>query len=125
MKKTVHNTFLQGLRMALPVGILVALALCISSFNTGNIWEPASNVNVVKCYPNPAISYVNFEFPQEIDKSYTLFIYSFVGRKMAELPINNRKLVVTLNDYFRGIYIYQLRDRTGKIIETGKFQVEQ
>jgi len=32
-------------------------------------------------------------------------------------------MVITLSDLFRGIYIYQLRDRTGQILESGKFQI--
>ncbi len=33
------------------------------------------------------------------------------------------KINIDLTDFYRGVYIYQLRDRTGKIIDSGKFQV--
>lgn len=82
-----------------------------------------TDIKVVKYYPNPATAFINFEFPQEIDRSYTLLIFSFVGKKMAEQPVDNNKIIVNLNDYFRGIYIFQLKDRNGRIVETGKFQV--
>jgi hypothetical protein len=82
------------------------------------------SVKVVKCYPNPAISYVNFEFPNTVDKSYILQVYSFTGKKMVEMPVSASKISLTLtNNYFRGIYVFQLRDKAGKLLESGKFQV--
>lgn len=86
---------------------------------------PASTkVDVIKCYPNPATSVINFEFPKNIDKSYVLQIYSFVGKQMVEVSVSGNKLSLPLNnDFYRGIYIFQLRDKAGKIVESGKFQV--
>ncbi|BAV08586.1 hypothetical protein FLA_4632 [Filimonas lacunae] len=109
------------------LGLLVMMLCAFEPDDLQNIdiWDTPTNVSVVKCYPNPAISYINFEFPQQIDKDYTLYIYSFVGKKMTELQVTNRKLILPLTGYYRGIYVFQLRDKTGKIIETGKFQVEQ
>lgn len=78
---------------------------------------------VIKCYPNPAVAFVNFEFDKSIEKTATLQIYSFTGKKMADMPVSNAKITVQLDEYFRGIYVYQLRDKTGRIIESGKFQV--
>src|SRR2546423_13051499 len=75
---------------------------------------------VVKFYPTPATSVVNFEFTAP----YTLQIYSFTGKKMTEVNASANKVSIILNnDFYRGIYVYQLRDKTGRIIETGKFQV--
>ena len=33
------------------------------------------------------------------------------------------KTVIDLSNFFRGIYIYQLKDQNGRIIESGKFMV--
>ena len=84
----------------------------------------STQVKIVKCYPNPASSIINFEFATNVDKTYSLQIYSFSGKKMTNLSAASNKVSVILdNDFYRGIYIYQLRDKTGRIIETGKFQV--
>lgn len=83
----------------------------------------AVQVQVVKCYPNPATSIINFEFAKNIDKNYTLQIYSFLGKMMSENIVSANKFSVTLDNYFRGIYIYQLKDKAGRIVESGKFQV--
>lgn len=80
-------------------------------------------VKSVKFYPNPAVSFINFEFEKNYDKSYTLFIYNFIGKKMVELKPTDQKLTVSLTQFYRGVYIFQLRDAQGNITESGKFQV--
>ncbi|HVZ24484.1 MAG TPA: T9SS type A sorting domain-containing protein [Sediminibacterium sp.] len=77
-------------------------------------------------YPNPATSYINFTFDESVDKSYSLQIYNFMGRKMHEERITDTRITITFDDnYFRGLYIYQLRDKSGRIIESGKFQISK
>ena len=83
--------------------------------------QPA--VKIVKFYPNPATSFITFDFQDNFDKSYNLQIINFVGKKVHEVTKVTPKTVVNLNDFYRGIYIFQLRDKNGKLIDTGKFQV--
>jgi Secretion system C-terminal sorting domain len=85
--------------------------------------EPA--VVAVKFYPNPAISQITFDFPKTFDKSYTFQIYNFLGKKIFEQKNLPLKTTVELSQYFRGIYIFQLRDKTGKVVEAGRFQVSR
>jgi Secretion system C-terminal sorting domain len=80
-------------------------------------------VKIVKFYPNPAVSFINFEILKDYDKSYTLLIYNFIGKKMLEMKVNEEKITVMLNGFYRGVYIFQLRDNNGNIVESGKFQV--
>ena len=77
----------------------------------------------IKFYPNPAVSFINFEFNKDYDKSYTLYIYSFIGKKILELKFTELKMTVPLNDFYRGVYIFQFRNKLGTVIESGKFQV--
>jgi hypothetical protein len=81
------------------------------------------NTRIIKFYPNPATSIINFDFVNGYDKNYNFQIYSFVGKKVFELNNITPKTKVNLNDFYRGIYIFQLRDRNGKVIDSGKFQV--
>ena len=46
-----------------------------------------------------------------------------MGKKVYELTNTTQRISVSLTNFYRGIYIYQLRDKTGKIIESGKFQI--
>lgn len=81
-------------------------------------------VKVQRFYPNPATQYIQFEFDKSVDKTFSLEIYNFMGRKMSSASINNAKATIYFDDhYYRGLYIFQLRDASGRIIESGKFQV--
>ncbi len=80
-------------------------------------------VKTVKFYPNPAISFINFEFEKTYDKSYSLLIYNFIGKKVIDLKLSEQKINIPLTDFYRGVYIFQLRDKQGSIVESGKFQV--
>ncbi len=88
-----------------------------SSFPTG------FNLKTVKFYPNPAASFINFEFLKSYDPSYSLEIYNFIGKKVADIKHADKKIIVPLTDFYRGVYIFQLKDRQGNIVEAGKFQV--
>ncbi|QEC73234.1 T9SS type A sorting domain-containing protein [Arachidicoccus ginsenosidivorans] len=78
----------------------------------------------VSCYPNPAISYINFKFEKTVPKDAKLFVFSFTGRKMTELALTGAVIKVSLDNYYRGLYVYQLRSAGGAIMESGKFQVK-
>jgi hypothetical protein len=80
----------------------------------------------LRFYPNPATSFITFEdFSGKYDKNYTIQLFNFLGKKVYEFSLGDPKNIVNLSDFFRGIYIYQLRDPTGKILESGKFQVNK
>ncbi|HVY73336.1 MAG TPA: T9SS type A sorting domain-containing protein [Puia sp.] len=79
----------------------------------------------VHFYPNPAISYITFDLQKDFGKNYSIQIFNFLGKKVYEFVVNDAKTVVNLSDFFRGIYIFQLKDPNGKVIESGKFQVNK
>ncbi len=107
--------------------LLASFIIVGSSFATPMAGgETLVNTKITKAYPNPATSYIVFEFDRTVDRSYSLQIFAFYGKKMTELHINESKLNINLDDnYMRGLYIYQLVDLSGKIIESGKFQVNK
>ena len=81
-------------------------------------------VKFIHFYPNPAVTTINFEFQKNIDNKISSFqIYNFIGKKVYDTRAITPKINIPLTDYSRGVYIYQLRDNTGQIIESGKFQV--
>lgn len=85
--------------------------------------EPEARI--VKFYPNPATSFITFDFQKEFDKSYTFQIFNFLGKKVYDVTNLTPKTVVSLNEFFRGVYIFQIRDKTGKIVDSGRFQVSK
>lgn len=78
---------------------------------------------LIKFYPNPAYTAISFDFLPGNDNSYSIQIYNFIGKKVFESKTVPSHLTVNLEDFFRGIYIFQLRDKNGVIVESGKFQV--
>ena len=78
---------------------------------------------LIKPYPIPATTVINFDFLYGYDKSFSLQVYNFMGKKVSETNNIPQKITLPLDDFFRGIYIYQLRDKNGKIIDSGRFQV--
>jgi hypothetical protein len=111
------------------LSILLAFSFVLNSYVADNGIPYAARIDnkVTRFYPNPATTYINFSFDQSIDKSYSLQVYNFIGRKMYESKVTDpKKLTITLDDnYLRGLYIYQLRDISGRIVESGKFQVSK
>ena len=81
-------------------------------------------VPIVRFYPNPATSVINFDFQKAHEQGYSIQIFNAIlGRKMYDQSNIAERTIINLSDFTRGIYIYQLRDRSGKIVESGKFQV--
>ncbi|WP_161596638.1 T9SS type A sorting domain-containing protein [Chitinophaga vietnamensis] len=80
----------------------------------------------MKLYPNPATTTIYFEIqPQQHtnDRTYDLIVYNFLGKKMEQLKGISNRTPLNLDNYYSGLYIYQLRDQRGNLIESGKFNV--
>jgi hypothetical protein len=86
---------------------------------------PEATSKIIKFYPNPATSIINFDFQKGYDKSYNFQIFNFLGKKVYEVSNVTPRTVVNLTDFYRGVYIFQLKDKSGKMIDSGKFQVSK
>jgi hypothetical protein len=103
--------------------ILIATSYSNAQANRNIPTNPGERI--VKTYPVPAISYINFEPVKNTSTTYSLVIYNFLGRKMFEKQDFNQKTTVSLDEFSRGVYIYHLSDASGRLIESGKFQVSK
>ena len=103
------------------LSIILLTTIQVKSQTRSSSQDPA--VRVVKFYPNPAVSQITFDFDQGYDRSYSFQIFNFVGKKVYDLQTVSNRAVVNVGDYYRGVYIFQLRDRNGKVLDSGKFQV--
>ncbi len=86
---------------------------------------PDQDHKVVKFYPNPAVSYITFELVKEANKTFTLQIFSFLGRKVKDIPEISDRTTVQLIDLTRGLYTFQLKDETGRVTDSGIFQINK
>lgn len=105
------------------LSIILLLAIQAKSQDRSPGRDPAPTI--VKFYPNPATSFITFDFQRGYDKSLNLQIFNFIGKKVQEITNISPKTTVNLNDFYRGIYIFQLKDKNGKVIDSGKFQVSK
>ncbi len=78
---------------------------------------------IIKTYPNPATTYITFDVQKGFEKGMSIQIYSFLGKKMNDIQKVSSRTILDLTEYTRGLYMYHLLDATGKVIESGKFQV--
>lgn len=85
--------------------------------------NPLITAKLVECYPNPATAYINFRFDNSVVHTSKLYIYNFTGRQMNVVNITDNVIKVLLDNYYRGLYMFQLRDANGNVLESGKFQV--
>jgi hypothetical protein len=113
------------MRIFYTVSIILLLSIEAKSQDrrpTPSDREPVAKV--VRFYPNPATSLITFDFQQTTDKQQlNLQIFNLTGKKVHEVGQITPKTIVNVNDFYRGVYIFQLRDKSGKVIDSGKFQV--
>lgn len=111
-------------RVLTILAIILSIATAASAQSNRPVASGSENVvKQVHFYPNPASSFINFEFKDVNLSNYSLRVFNFIGKKVLELNSLSQRTVVNLNDFFRGVYIFQLTDRNGQVIESGKFQV--
>ncbi len=108
------------------LAFFISLSFLLVNFTNRNAYNATDDqTRTVQVYPNPATSVINFEFTSEFNKSSTptLSIFSFFGKKMNDVSITTNKITLNLDGYYRGLYVFQIHDKFGNIIESGKFQV--
>ncbi len=107
--------------------ILITLILITSTQakSQARLPVPDAEGKIVKFYPNPAVSYITFELDKDNNnKTYSLQIYNFLGRKVYEIQVTSQTKI-DLTNFVRGLYIFQLKDQNGRITESDKFQVNK
>jgi len=103
---------------------ILLIGITFTSFAQNKNPAPGDPIaKLIRPYPIPATTVINFDFLYGYDKSFSLQIYNFMGKKVIELNNLPQRINLPLDDFYRGIYVYQLRDKDGKIIDSGKFQV--
>ncbi len=84
-----------------------------------------AQLKFIKTYPNPATTVVNLTFQKGYNRYYSIQILNSIGKKMYEAKYMPSFLSIDLKNekFYRGIYIYQLLDKTGVVVESGKILV--
>jgi len=103
------------------LSIVLLTTAQLKSQSSSSPQEPSARMT--KFYPNPAVSQITFDFEPANNNSYSFQIFNFVGKKVFELQTVTPKTIVNVTDFYRGAYIFLVKDKTGKMIDSGKFQV--
>jgi hypothetical protein len=79
----------------------------------------------IKTFPNPATTGLTIAFQKGYSKSYSVRILNSIGKNMYEARFVPASFYIDLREqkFYRGIYIYQLLDKAGVVIESGKILV--
>ena len=106
---------------------LFIIGLNFTSFaqNKSSNDDPIVQAKYIKSYPNPASTVVNFEFQKGYSRSYSIQVLNSIGKKMYEAKNIPTLLSIDLKKekFYNGVYIYQLIDRNGIVVESGKILV--
>jgi hypothetical protein len=112
------------LRRILPIlSFILLIATHSQGQSSRTIPSSETNDRIIKLYPNPASTVITFDLQKGFQPGMTVQLYSFLGKKVMDIPTTGQKTTVNLTDFNRGLYMYHLVDATGKLIESGKFQV--
>jgi len=95
---------------------------CVSTVSAQSL-SADNDAKIIRSFPNPATTFINFDFIKNYDKGYNLQIYNFMGKRVYDVNNISSQSRVSLQDFYRGMYIYQLRNKNGQIVDSGKFQV--
>ena len=109
----------------LPIISFILLTAINSKGQSNREPSPDAVQRIMKFYPNPATTFIKAEFQKNFNAGYTLQIINFIGKQVYEAKNVNSSTTLDLSSYTRGVYIYQLKDPLGKVIESGKFQVSK
>jgi hypothetical protein len=105
--------------------ILFFTCITVCSLAQKSWGQAGTEEKIVKFYPNPASSFITFDIQRPVEKGYVIQIYNFLGRRVLSVVISSNKVTVPLDNLFRGVYVFQLRDKSGNIVESNKFQLNK
>ena len=105
------------------ISFLLLTAVNVKAQNASSIPSQDPEVKRVKFYPNPATSLITFEFQKQSSESFSFVVFNFLGKEVHKEANVTPKTIINLNDFPRGIYIFQLKEQNGRIVESGRFQV--
>ena len=112
------------MKRLLPILSIILLTAIQSQGQSRTLPQDAAD-RIIKFYPNPATSFITFELEKSTEKGYDIQVFNFLGKMVYEQKNIAPKTTLNLDEFNRGVYIIQLRDREGKIIQSGKFQVSK
>jgi hypothetical protein len=76
----------------------------------------------IMAYPNPCSSQINFFYSGHTAQVITVF--DVTGRQVGTTSMVNGKASVNTSTFAKGIYMYRMLDKSGDVVDNGKFSVQ-
>lgn len=86
--------------------------------------EDIPNLIQAKIYPNPASTYVYFDWDNTIHSKVILNIFDVNGKIIEQVNSSNQQEKINLANWAAGLYYYEFMNRDGQTLNCGKFLVE-
>ena len=81
----------------------------------------SASVTSVLAYPNPSSTQITFKMSS--GENQYIIITDITGRTLSTLPVYNKQIQVNVSAYSSGIYLYNILDKSGNVLNRGKFSV--
>jgi hypothetical protein len=75
----------------------------------------------ITVYPNPASAAVNFSISGA--PAHAIDVYDITGKKVNTYPVKDFNLTINTSSYPTGIYLYKVYNKSGEVMKTGKFNI--
>ena len=77
----------------------------------------------VRYFPNPATTNINFEFENGLQPGTSILVYNLMGKEVMNIKKLSVFTNISLQNLYRGVYIFKLLDDKGRMLQSGKFQI--
>ncbi len=85
--------------------------------------NPISLKHNISVYPNPSDKQINFMMTG-IKSDENVFVYDVAGREMDRVVMKNGNAALNTSIYANGLYLYNVTDASGNLVDHGKFMVQ-
>ncbi|MDD2550524.1 MAG: T9SS type A sorting domain-containing protein [Bacteroidales bacterium] len=98
---------------------------CFCNFTSSGVTTGIPPTNILTVFPNPTKGVISVRINSNYSSNYKLSITYNTGLKIIEKNIRaNQEIELDLGNYARGLYLVQVFDENGKLLETQKVVVE-
>lgn len=92
------------------VDLVVQIGMHVSTFNSNMRWN---------AFPNPTAGIISIEMNENV-AAKSILLTGITGEHLFEKQVNMSSFQLNLEDYSAGIYLLQLRDTNGGVIESAR-----
>jgi hypothetical protein len=78
----------------------------------------------ISTFPNPCTSQINFILTDNNTQAKNVTVYDVTGRELAKIEMKNNNTILNTTTYSSGMYLYNITDNNGNVIDHGKFMVK-